>query len=209
MYICSVKYQPRHPVPCQRAQGRCGRHEGGRQADRPGHRPDTADAPEQMGSPLADLRDAVLCRGPGHRGPGVRLHPGWAGPRSLQARCRRGRHVALREMGGHARAGAGGHTYADGPVYRQCSAQAGPGRPPDNQTQGKCPEAPVRGLREALNRPSRTGTSARVGRHNDLRAGPGLQGGVAGARGREYRQARPQIPPFHHVPVDGSVRPPH
>ena len=80
MYICSVKCQPRHPVSCQRAQGRCGRHEGGRQADRPGHRPDTADEPEQMGSPLADLRDAVLCRGPWASGARCATAPraGWA-----------------------------------------------------------------------------------------------------------------------------------
>ena len=53
-----------------------GRHEGGRQADRPGPGPDKADAPEQMASQLADLRDVVLCRGSGHQGPGVRLRLG-------------------------------------------------------------------------------------------------------------------------------------
>ncbi len=138
----------------------------------------------------------------------MRLRLGRAGPRPLQA-CRRGGHVALREVGGHARAGAGDHTQAGGPVSSTCLAQAGPGRPPDNQTQGKGPEAPVQGLREALSRPSRTETPARVGRHDIRRAEPCLQGGVAGARDRGYRPARPRIPPFHHIPVDGSVRSPH
>ena len=71
------------------------------------------------------------------------------------------------------------------PVH--ASHRPGPGRPPDNQTQGKGPEAPVQGLREALSRPSRTETLARVGRHDIRRAEPGLQGSVAGARSRRYR----------------------
>ena len=78
-------------------------HEGW-QTYSPGPRPDTTDAPERMGGSLADLRDAVLCRDPIHQGPGVRLRPGRAEPRPLQA-YRRSGHVALWEVGGHARSG--------------------------------------------------------------------------------------------------------